>query len=157
MFEVWWDIWRLLYYKFTAKSAGVKDFWKSVKICRYYGQEYSGCFFDSWCSCSMSVLLHVLSVLGSLRYISVWHCIVHRWLSGDIHCDSSVIGYMKNSLANGIVSGLYIATWLVLSWTRVVNSNAVTVRWLLSLELHVTLLDEWPLLLCILFIHLCVK
>ena len=37
-------------------NLSVKEFWKSVKIWRSYGQDYSGLFFiDSQCSCSSSL------------------------------------------------------------------------------------------------------
>ena len=47
------------------------------------------------------------------------HCIIRRRLPGDTHCDSSVVPWLaarRKSPANGIVSGLYIAIRLVLSW-----------------------------------------
>jgi len=83
-----------------------------------------------------------------------WHtfpcCIVHRWLAGGTHCDSSAVlrlAMWRRSLAISIVSGLYIAIWLVLSW---VGQLTVTLRFDDSLTLLVTIL--WKVALIVMHI-----
>jgi len=64
--------------------------------------------------------------------IALWRAsFFYSWLSKytfpywssltDTHCDSTVIlrlATWNTSLANGVISGLYIVIWLVLSWVR---------------------------------------